>query len=202
MGEMIVMEEYLPSIDVLNEVVMENIGRALELSDLEKWVIDKGTFTSNFDASAEEIECIIIAKRYERRYYENSESLDTPPDCYSYDLISGHGNPGIHCSECPNNVFVSNKGKDCKDRAEVIFLKKGDMIPSRINLPTMSVSILKKYLLSLTAKGKLFKNVVTKMSLTKEKNASGKSYSKLKLEAIGELAGHHEILKQLKVSDI
>lgn len=202
MTDLMVKEEFIPSTEIIKDIIHENIGRPLELRDLEKWSIDGTNFVSSFDAQTQEIECIILAKRYEKRYYSDKETLNTPPDCYSHDMKQGIGNPGMLCEECPHNVFVDKKGKECRDRAEIVFIKKGDMIPSKINIPTKSISELKTYLLKLTAKGKFFKDMVTKMTLKRDKNPEGKTYSIVQFEAIGRIEGHSDALKSLTISDI
>lgn len=205
MSNIVKVDDFIPMISMIEEVVTENIGRPLELNDLERWIVPGGggtSFQSSYDGETKEIECIIMAKREEKRFYADKELDGKRPDCYSLDMKQGIGNPGMLCSECPHNQFIDSSGKDCKDRMEIVFLKKGDMIPSRISLPTMSIKPFKTYLLSLTSKGKLYKNVVTKMSLVKDKNSSNVSYSKLKFEAIGMIEGHAEAMAHLAISDI
>jgi len=193
----------LPDASVIHEVISENIGRALELSDLERWNIPSGgglSFQSSYDTEAKELKCIILAKREEKRYYADKDTSDAPPDCYSLDRKQGIGNPGILCEECEHNMFINGQGKECKDRVEVVFIKDGDLIPSRMSLPTMSIKPFKTYLLSLTSKGKLFRNVITSITITKEKNKAGTAYSRAKFTYLGDMSCDKEVINALMVS--
>ena len=58
-------------------------------------------------------------------YTEKYTGGNNPPECGSFDGVTGHGNPGGSCSSCPYNQFVSGDGqsKACKNRRMLYILQ-------------------------------------------------------------------------------
>ena len=112
-------------------------------------------------------------------YRERFSGGNNAPDCGSYDGITGVGNPGGVCANCPLNQFGSgeNGGKACKNKRRIYVLREGELIPILLVLPTGSMKEFSVYVKRLLAKGKKSNSVVTKFSLKKVTNASGISYS-------------------------
>lgn len=112
-------------------------------------------------------------------YRERFSGGNNAPDCGSYDGITGVGNPGGVCATCPLNQFGSgeNGGKACKNKRRIYVLRKGELIPILLVLPTGSMKEFSVYIKRLLAKGKKSNSVVTKFSLKKVSNASGIVYS-------------------------
>ncbi len=102
-----------------------------------------------------------------------------PPDCGSFDGITGEGNPGGSCDECPYNQFGSGEGsgKACKNRRRVYLLREGEVFPMLLSLPTGSLKDFTRYLMRLLSKGQKSNSVVTRFTLKKAVNASGIAYS-------------------------
>lgn len=197
------MNEFLPAIDVVKEVIKENIGRKLELKDLEKWKVPSGgglSFQSSYDSEAKEIECIIMDKQKMKVMYEIDDTENHVPVCQSEDATVGEGVPGGECKFCIYNKFIDGKAKACKDRYMVIFLKKGDLIPSCISIPAMSIKPFEEFLIKLTLKGKLYKDQIVKMTLKKEKNKKNDTYSVMQFEHIESITGHREVLEVLRLA--
>lgn len=112
-------------------------------------------------------------------YRERFSGGNNAPDCGSYDGITGVGNPGGVCANCPLNQFGSgeNGGKACKNKRRIYVLREGELIPILLVLPTGSMKEFSVYIKRLLAKGKKSNSVVTKFSLKKVTNASGIAYS-------------------------
>lgn len=115
---------------------------------------------------------------YKEKYTGGSQA----PDCGSFDGVTGIGEPGGKCSECPLNCFGSgeNGGKACKTKRRLFLLREGESIPVVLNLPTGSLKEFSKYIMfSVIGKNKRPNQVVTTFSLTKAQNNGGISYSKV-----------------------
>lgn len=123
-------------------------------------------------------------------YRERFTGGNNPPDCGSYDGITGIGNPGGVCARCPLNVYGSgeNGGKACKNKRRVYVLREGELIPVLLTLPTGSIKEFNVYIQQLLAKGNRSYSVVTKFSLVKATNAKGITYSKVVFTAASKLS--------------
>lgn len=123
-------------------------------------------------------------------YRERFTGGNNPPDCGSYDGITGVGNPGGICARCPLNQYGSgeNGGKACKNKRRVYVLREGELIPVLLTLPTGSIKEFNVYIQQLLAKGNRSYSVVTKFSLTKATNAKGITYSKVLFTAVSKLS--------------
>lgn len=123
------------------------------------------------------------------------------PDCASLDgklgvdMITGETK---RCDTCPFNQFGSadnGNGKACKNGHRVYILREGEMLPLMISLPPTSLKALKDYLAKrLIMKGIRPVDVITEISLAKEKNADGISYSKCVFKKAGELSPEQKAL--------
>ena len=123
-------------------------------------------------------------------YRERFNGGNNPPDCGSYDGVTGVGDPGGVCARCPLNVYGSgeNGGKACKNKRRVYVLRKGELIPVLLTLPTGSIKEFTVYIQQLLAKGNRSYSVVTKFSLAKATNAKGITYSKVLFTAVSKLS--------------
>lgn len=123
------------------------------------------------------------------------------PDCASLDgklgvdMITGETK---RCDTCPFNQFGSadnGNGKACKNGHRVYILREGEMLPLMISLPPTSLKALKDYLAKrLIMKGIRPVDVITEISLAKEKSADGISYSKCVFKKAGELSPEQKAL--------
>ena len=125
---------------------------------------------------------VIVHQHPVRMYYrEKYNGSSNPPDCGSFDGIVGIGNPGGNCKTCPFNQYGSavddGKGKACKDRRRIYILKKDEMFPLLLSLPTGSLKSLTTYITRLLSKGLRTNLVVTKFLLKKAFNANNIAYS-------------------------
>ena len=104
---------------------------------------------------------------------------NNPPDCGSFDGITGIGDPGGECRICPLNQFGSgeNGSKACKNRRRIYVLREGEVFPLLLSLPTGSLKEFTKYLKRLLSKGKKSNAYVTRFSLKKATSGGGVLYS-------------------------
>jgi hypothetical protein len=105
---------------------------------------------------------------------------NNPPDCGSFDGVTGVGDPGGECKKCLLNQYETaeeGKGKACKNRRRIYVLREGELFPLLLSLPTGSLKELTKYLKRLLSKGKKSNAFVTSFSLKKATNSGGVVYS-------------------------
>ena len=89
-----------------------------------------------------EIEAVILYSHPANSYYtEAYKGGSNPPDCGSFDGITGTGTPGGICKNCPFNQFGSGEGKSkaCKNRRMLYLLRENEIFPLTLNLPTGSL---------------------------------------------------------------
>ena len=122
-------------------------------------------------------------------YSSKYSGSSNPPDCLSVDGITGIGNPGGNCINCPKNKFGSgeNGSKACKNKHQIYLLRENEMFPLILSLPTSSNKEFSKYIKRLLSKGKKSDKVVTKFSLKKAVNKTGISYSQVQFAAFRDL---------------
>ena len=122
-------------------------------------------------------------------YSSKYSGSSNPPDCLSVDGITGIGNPGGNCINCPKNKFGSgeNGSKACKNKHQIYLLRENEMFPLILSLPTSSNKEFSKYIKRLLSKGKKSDKVVTKFSLKKAVNKTGISYSQVQFSVAREL---------------
>lgn len=102
-----------------------------------------------------------------------------PPDCGSFDGITGNGTPGGCCEKCPYNKYGSgeNGAKACKNRRRIYLLREGEIFPMILSLPTGSLKDFTRYIMRLLSKGNKSNAVVTKFTLRKATNKNGIAFS-------------------------
>lgn len=150
---------------------------------------------------AKEIVGVIVAHSPQGAYWEGSYSggKETPA------CMSVNGKIGINtrtgetreCADCPFNQFGSavdeqgrpTRGKACKNTHVLYIMQEGALMPVRMNVPATSIKVWKEYLAKrLLLRGKKPSNVVTKISLKKDKNTDGIVYSQCVFTKVGDLA--------------
>lgn len=180
----------------LPELIRENAGAA-GFSEFDACRIrippgggkmwDVPSLTGDADNRAH-IEGIIIGFRDGRVYWETSyeeSGQSGPPDCYSDDLVNGHGKPaeaakGL-CANCEFSKFGSadkGAGQACRQVRLLFILPSDSILPYIIVLPPTSLQNARKYSFALSARALNVSAVITKVGLEQTKNAGGISYSK------------------------
>lgn len=139
--------------------------------------------TEDSPETVKEFSAVILYHHPILQYYrEKYTGGSNPPDCGSYDGVTGVGNPGGVCAQCPLNQFGSgeNGGKACKNKRRIFILREGELIPILLTLPTGSMKEFAVYVKRLLAKGRKSSSVVTRFSLQKVQNSGGIAYSQAK----------------------
>jgi hypothetical protein len=136
-----------------------------------------------------EIKGVIVDQYPVNAYWQdkfNGES--NPPDCASLDGkvgIDGNGHT-ITCATCPLNQYGSGvndkgeptKGKACKNMHRLYILRERDAFPILLTLPPTSKKPFGGFMAKrLLGKGLRSCQVVTKVTLKKDKNGDGIEYS-------------------------
>lgn len=112
-------------------------------------------------------------------YTEKYAGGSNPPDCGSFDGITGNGTPGGSCATCPYNQYGSGdgQGKACKNRRMIYILMEGELFPMVLSLPTGSLKEFQKYVKRQLSKARKLSQIVTKISLRKATSNSGIAFS-------------------------
>ncbi|MCR4629335.1 MAG: hypothetical protein K5760_07015 [Clostridium sp.] len=135
---------------------------------------------SDEPAMVREITGVILLHHPAYTYYKDKYSGGSnPPDCGSFDGVNGTGEPGGNCANCRFNQFGSGdgQGKACKNRRMIYVLRKGELFPMMLSLPTGSLREFTRYLKRQLSKGRRLNQIVTKISLRKATNSSGIAFS-------------------------
>lgn len=134
-----------------------------------------------------EIVGTIVGRQAKNGYWASAfgQSEDAHPDCYSPDGKTGFDRMTgecLSCANCPRNQFKADgSGKDCKNMQDLYILPEGEMLPLRIVVPPTSIANLRDYLAKrVIAKRKKSFEVVTKVTLSKEKSRQNIAYSQIK----------------------
>ena len=134
--------------------------------------------------SASELVGVILHHHPVNAYWAEAFSgANESPDCSSID-----GKQGVEretgeikdCASCPFNQFGSDgQGKACKNIHRIYLLREGNPIPIILSLPPTSIKSMRDYIgKRILVKGLRSYQVITKITLKKEKNAAGIAYSK------------------------
>lgn len=111
------------------------------------------------------------------------------PECSAFEGKVGIGKPGGNCKECPLNQFGSHPGggKACKNMYRVYILAENEAFPLRLILSPASIANFKKYAISLVNRKLRTFGVKTKITLKKDQNPNGITYSKAEFTVESEL---------------
>ncbi len=144
--------------------------------------------------SATEIIGVILDHHPVNAYWrEKFAGGNEQPDCSSHD-----GKQGVEretgeikdCATCPYNQFGSDdKGKACKNIHRVFILREGNPVPLVLPLPPTSLKYMRDYIAKrVILKGFRCWQIVTRITLKKEKNAAGITYSRAVFTCVGRLS--------------
>lgn len=141
--------------------------------------------------SATELKGVILYHHPINAYWKAAyDGTNDKPDCSSLDGHQGvNRDTGLicDCATCPMNQFGSDgEGKACKNTHRVYILTEGNPVPIILTLPPTSLSPLRDYIgKRVLLKGKRSYEVVTKITLKKDKSSGGITYSKAVFELLG-----------------
>lgn len=143
--------------------------------------------------SATELVGVILYHHPINAYWkEKFNGGNEQPDCASLDGKQGiNKDTGVicDCATCPYNQFGSDgQGKACKNAHRVYILREGSPVPIILTLPPTSLKPLRDFIgKKILLAGKRSYQVVTKITLKKEKSAQNIVYSKAAFELAGQL---------------
>lgn len=176
----------LANMAMLNEAMADDC-QGLEFSfDRVKLPAGGGTAFEIPSAESDETEMskdisgVIVYNHPAYAYYRDKYTGgNNPPDCGSFDGVTGIGTPGGSCQNCPYNKFGSGEGqsKMCKNKRMLYILREGELFPITLSLPTGSLKSFTNYVKSQLSRGRKLNQVVTKITLKKATNASGIAFS-------------------------
>ncbi|ETA80443.1 hypothetical protein [Youngiibacter fragilis] len=158
---------------------------------------------SNDTVTVRSFKAVILYHHPVQAFYKSKYSGgNLPPDCGSFDGITGQGEPGGACSSCQYNKFGSgeNGSKACKERRRIYLLTEGSILPVIITLPTGSIKEFNRYVLKLFGKGQKTGMVVTKFTLRKATNSGGIAYSQAQF-SVDRMLTAEELKVVAKVSE-
>jgi len=195
-----VKEEYAimdPTQDILEIIRLNLGGESLSIGDLDtiKMPSSGNTMWSIPTAGDDEVvktfEGIIIYSQIQRTYWEKEYSgKGSPPDCFSNDAITGIGNPGGNCKDCPMDQFKTARtggGKACATKRIMFILQQGNLMPSVIRIPVGGLPNSRNYLQRLSNKSQRMYGVYTEFGLEKATNKQGIEYSRITFKMKGAL---------------
>ena len=172
--------------DVLNEAMADDC-QGLEFSfDRVKLPAGGGTAfeipsaESDESEMAKDITGVIVYNHPAYAYYRDKYTGgNNPPDCGSFDGVTGIGTPGGNCASCPYNKFGSGEGQSklCKNKRMLYIQREDEIFPLTLSLPTGSLKSFTNYVKSQLSRGRKLSQVVTKITLKKTSNASGIAFS-------------------------
>ena len=152
------------------------------------------------DAAEKTIDGVIIASQDIRVMYRQSFDAGgggTPPDCSSLDGVTGQGDPGGSCADCPFAMWGSadpkpngepRKGQKCQAKRLLWMVRADEMIPSIVVVPATSLKIVRRYQLLLAGRGLRSWQVATSLGLDKAQSGDGISYYRIAPRMLGKLS--------------
>jgi hypothetical protein len=120
-----------------------------------------------------------------------------PPDCSSADALTGVGDPGGSCRDCPFAQFGSasnGRGQACRLTRELLFVRQEDHIPLVVVAPPSSYKTVRRFLVRLRVP---FYHAVVRLGLAPVRQ-TGRIYSVIAPRFLGVVAPkHHDKLAEL-----
>ena len=142
------------------------------------------------------IEGVILGSQDLRAYWKSKEAGNVPPDCSSWDCITGHGTPGGECANCALAEWDSAEGESaaqaCKKNRWLFLLHGDSMIPAIVSLPPTSVDASIKYILKLAGQRIPKYAAITAIELEKAQSKAGKAYGKAKFTFVRRLSADEQ----------
>lgn len=178
----------------LGDLIKANVGPGgISPLDLDRVRMPTGGSTNWTIPSLEgdkietEIEAVIIHQKDGRLYWSGPYTgSGKVPDCTSDDGVTGHGDPGGVCEECPfaqwNSDPKGGRGQACKQVRYLFLVRSGDRIPIVLVLPPTSLAAIRQYGLRLASKNRHTGTVVSRFKLKESRNADGVKYASLVTE--------------------
>ena len=193
----------------LKQIVEDNLGNGtLSPFDLEQIRVPAGGGTlwerqSFDDPNAEdgivrtkEIAGAVVYFRDLRAWwiqsFEEKQGGAVPPDCQSQDNVRGIGkfgkgseaNPTGLCAQCPKSQWKSDRkggpGQDCSQMRALFLIAPDGLLPMQVRVPPTSTKECRKFFVELASRGIPYWSVIQRLTLFKDKNHAGITYSKIR----------------------
>ena len=180
------------------EIIKDNLKNqplSVQLFDIVKAPSGGSTVFSvpsiSGDEAEKELTGIILDYTTPRAYWDSTDPVEgTPPVCLSHNSIMSQD--GKVCAHCPYNDFGSRDGesnaKACKESVPLFLLRSDNALPLLVRIPVSSKNRFLKYFTRLLSSLTPINGVVTKISLEKATNKSGKPYAVYNFEAVSTLS--------------
>lgn len=138
-----------------------------------------------------ELTGIIVDYTMPRAYWDTSDPVEgTPPTCVSQNSIIS--SDGKSCAHCPFNDYGSKDGdtnaKACKESVLLFLLRPDNILPLLVRIPVTSKPRFLKYMARLVGTLTPINSVVTRITLEKATNKTGKPYALYHFEAVVRLS--------------
>lgn len=152
------------------------------------------------DEAEKELTGIILDYTTPRAYWESADPVEgAPPTCTSPNSITSYD--GKVCAHCPYNDFGSKGGessaKACKEFVLLFLLRPENALPLLVRIPVSSKTRFLRYSTRLLSSLTPINGVVTRITLEKVTNKTGKPYAQYNFEAVSVLVA--EEAAQVKV---
>ena len=180
------------------DIIKENLKSqplSVQLFDVVKAPSGGATVFSVPGLSGDEVEKeltgIILNYTTPRAYWESADPVEgVPPTCTSPNSITSHD--GKVCAHCPYNDFGSKDGesnaKACKEFVLLFLLRPDNVLPLLVRVPVSSKTRFLRYSTRLLSSLTPISGVVTRITLEKATNKTGKPYAVYNFEAISVLS--------------
>ena len=149
-----------PRAEEMREILRENLGdgQSISAADLRRIKVPTGGATTwlvppiSGDEAQPVLRGIIMHRGYRRAYWEKGMDEGggkARPQCSSDDGITGVGNPGGSCEQCPLAQFGSHKRKPdaqaCKHMMMLFMLPENSILADIIVVPPSSLGMMRKF---------------------------------------------------------
>lgn len=207
--QLIEMKSFVESYPVLapgNEVaalLRQNLaGEELSIADLDRVKVPSGSSppswsvkTLNGEQPVKTLEGVLLHVARRRAYWRSNNPTGDQPDCSSNDCVTGVGDPGGKCLDCPLNQFgtavkqggAPGRGKACKESVLLFLLPPGSLLPLIVVTPPGSLKAVKNYRLKLAESGVPYFAAITRLELAKANSKDGLAYYQIAPSFAGQL---------------
>jgi hypothetical protein len=200
------------------ELILHNMGGTLAIGDLPPIKFPSGGSTVyqiprlDGDKAVDLFEAVILYRQstINKAYWKSITVTKTPPDCRSHDGITGIGDPGGLCANCPLNKFGSAldasgnplPSKACNDRQMIFPLLEGDSLPYVLNLPPTSLRSFGSFCATLTQAARLYYSGITEVGIRPATSKGGTPYSQAAFRIARDKAGEMKLFDEEQTAKI
>ena len=174
--------------------------RGLTLGDIDVITVPAGTSktpawefpTAEGSQLVRSITGVVLYHREQRAYWSKTQSDRRPPDCFSFDTITGLGSPGGSCAACPlsrpKSAGDGKKGQACRLRWNLYMVRPQDALPFILCVPPTSLRNVKAAFRRLALSGIPYHAAVLRFQLERVE-AAETSYYQITCRAVQPIQG-------------